>query len=296
MSKEKTKSSRTTSSDLRSKKSPLNEVETVEAEVGGHKLALMRFVIGKRGETRIMSNEDLAKMPAEAIIKVEAVTPPPFPKPEVSQLGELVPDATEEARVAWQATKDARAQWEADKAEWETLHPVDDNLKQVAGWLGVYQIAKATLDGQEMKVFHTVRGPILGLVTSEDLHRAYLHSPCFIDPNVERGRVHYFPIAFAGFEFILYKMNCIGESVPQLSEIMGYPEFIEANRRGFYQFRMRAAYHHIEADLPDDAPVLSVSVDVRAHLEGLVPTSDSREEQVIEKTRAINAAHATPQS
>jgi hypothetical protein len=294
MSKGKTKSSRTTSSDPKSKKSPLNEAETVEAEVGGHKLELIRFVIGKRGETRIMSNDDLAKVPAEAIINVEAVTPPPFQKPEPPvppPLSEGVEPTTE-----YTTAVEARVKWEADKAEWETLHPVDDNLKQVSVWMGVYQIAKAMLDGQEMKVFHTVRGPILGLVTSEDLHRAYLHSPCFIDPNIERGRVHYLPIAFAGFEFILYKMNCIGESVPQLSELMGYPAFIDANRRGFYQFRMRAAYHHIEADLPEDAPVLSVSTDVRAHQEGLVPTSDSREEQVIDKTRAINAARATPQS
>jgi len=282
------------SSDPKSKKSPLNEAETVEAEVGGHKLELIRFVIGKRGETRIMSNDDLAKVPAEAIIKVEAVPPPPFQKPEP-----LVPPPLSEGvepTTEYTAAVEAHAQWETDKAEWETLHPVDDNFKQVSVWMGVYQIAKAMLDGQEMKVFHTVRGPILGLVTSEDLHRAYLHSPCFIDPNIERGRVHYLPIAFAGFEFILYKMNCIGESVPQLSELMGYPAFIDANRRGFYQFRMRAAYHHIEADLPEDAPVLSVSTDVRAHQEGLVPTSDSREEQVIDKTRAINAARATPQS
>ena len=73
--------------------------------------------MGKRQEQRILTLEEVAKVPSGDIIKEEDLTPPAFPKPEVSQLGELVPDATEEMRVAWQATKDARAQWEAEKAE-----------------------------------------------------------------------------------------------------------------------------------------------------------------------------------
>lgn len=248
---------------------------------------LTQVILGRRGETRILSNEDLAKVPADAIIKVETVTPPEFPKAK--------PDGAEykEGDDAFTA---AVLRWEADKAEWETLHPIDDKVKQVSLWAPVFQITKATFDGFEVKIFHTLRGPVMGIVTSEDSQKAFLHSPCFIDPNIERGRVHYLPLAFAGFEFMISRTNCVGESIPQLAELMGYPEFVEANRRGFYQFRMRAAYHHIEADLPEEAPVLSVSADVRAHQEGLLPTSDTREEKAIAKARVINAQQSTPQS
>jgi hypothetical protein len=261
-------------------------VTASDVEIAGHKLTLTKLLIGKRGEVLILSNADLAKVPPANLIKSEPVPPPPFPQAELGEFKEGTPqEEIDAAKKAWAEAKDA----------WEKVHPVDENVKRVELWAPVFQLVQATMDGYPLKIFHTLRGPVLGMVTSEDTVKAFLHSPCFIDPNIERGRVHYLPLAFAGFEFILYKATSIGESVPQLAELSGYPEFVEANRRGLYQFRMRAAYHHIEADIPDDAPVLSISRDVRHHEEGLIPTSDTREQAHIQKSRIANAVQ-TPSS
>jgi hypothetical protein len=271
-----------------SKRSP-SDTDVIKLDIQGHDFVIMRLLMGKRQEQRILSLEDIARVEKDDIIKDEALTPPAFPKPEVSQMGELVPDATEETRVAWQATKDARAQWEADKAEFEKLHPVPTDQRLITLWMPVFHVTKVTMDGMSLRIFHTARAVFMGAVRNEDSNRVMLYSPCIIDPNIERGRVHFLPIAFAGLDFILYKPTCIGESIPQVAEIVGYPAFVEANRKGDYQFRMRAAYHHVEADVPVDAEVHSVNRDVRSLNAGLIPTSDTTEGPAIAKARQFNA-------
>lgn len=190
------------------------------------------------------------------------------------------PGKEEENVLAWQKYREAKARFEAEHAD-------DEPLLSVTAMIPVRINLQVLLDGQEVKIFHTLRGPIMGIVKNEDLNRAYLYSPCFLDPNIERGRVHYLPIAFAGFEFTLYKTG-MGESIPQEAEIEGYPHFVKRNRAGDYVFRMKAAYHHIEADLPDDAQLISAESKPRDALLGLIATSDTREPKLIERTRQIS--------
>ena len=247
---------------------------------GDHEITLIRTLLGKRVEGRVLKLDDLAKVPTGDILKIDAVTPPPFPKPEPP-----MPDESTEAALAEELTQ-AHNKWAEEKAAFDAMHPTDD-LRLVAMWAPVFHIVKAMMDGMPLKIMHTLRGPVMGAVRNEDTNRAMLYSPCLIDPNIEKGRVHYIPMAFCGLDFIVYKNVCIGESIPQLAEIMGYPDFVNANRKGDYQFRMRAAYHHIEADMSENAPLHSVSQDVRQHEMGLVPTSDTREIRAIEKARQI---------
>ena len=287
-----------------SKKSQ-SDLDVVKLDIQGHSFVIQRLLMGKRAEQRVLSLEDIARIADGDLIKEEALTPPAFPKPEPPVVGvepsqeiagDLPAEVVAEAHRAWTVNKEIHAQWEADKAEFEKLHPVPTDQKLVTSWMPVFHVTKVTMDGMPLKIFHTARAIMMGAVRNEDSNRVMLYSPCIIDPNIERGRVHFVPMAFAGLDFILYKPTCIGESIPQVAEIVGYPAFVEANRKGDYQFRMRGAYHHVEADVPEDAAVHSVSQDVRAHNAGLVPTSDTREGPAIAKARQFNAMVKPPVS
>jgi len=301
------KSSPTKKSEKPSKKSPSNTSVT-QFKIGEHEFVVARLHLGNRQETRILTLADLARLAIDAVIQVEDVAPTPFPKPEpvfttpepaewINTDAGNVPNAVahhlwEKEKAAFEAT---HAQWEAEKAEFEKLHPVPQDVKRVTLWAPVVHVTKVAMDGMPLRIFHTARAVFLGAVRHEDSNRVLLYSPCLIDPNVQVGRTHFFPVAFAGLEFILYKNVCIGESTPQVAEIAGYPDFVAANKRGDYQFRMRSAYHHVEADLPLDHAVISVSSDVRAHNAGLIPTTDTREGPAIAKARAFNQMVAKPE-
>lgn len=245
-------------------------------------------VLGKRSDTLTLPPKELEKIPKDDIITVSDLEPKPYPVEEPSS---VVDPSQPNRDIAKEL-----AEWKAKKEEWEKLNAIPDHLKdhkKVNCWVPVTKVVQATMDGMELKIYHTVRGPIMGAVQgSEDLHRAFLYSPAYIDPNIERGRIHFLPVALAGFEFTMYKGNCIGESIPQEAEILGYPSFVERNKKGDYQFRMKAAYHHIEADLPDSAKVVSTDLDVRAASEGAVVTTDTKEGKLIERTRAAKQAAA----
>ena len=296
-------SSPTKKSENNSKRSPSSGVDVSKFNADGHDFIVARTLLGKRAEQRVFSLADLAQVPVENIIKTEDLVPPAFQKPEPPVVGaepspeiagDLSAEVVAEAHRAWTVNKEIHEKWEADKAEFEKLHPVPVDQKIVTLWAPVFHITKVLMDGMPLRIFHTARAIIMGAVRNEDSNRVMLYSPCILDPNVERNRIHYFPMAFVGLDFILYKPTCIGESIPQVAEISGYPAFVNANHQGDYQFRGRGAYHHIEADLPADAPVHSVSQDVRAHNAGLVPTSDTREGPAINKARAINAMVKQP--
>lgn len=184
---------------------------------------------------------------------------------------------------------EALKKYRAEKERWEAAHADDKPMLEVNLWVPVRVTLQVLMDGQEVKIFHTLRGPIMALVKSEDIHRAFLYSPCFIDPNIERGRVHYLPIAFAGFEYVLYKGTSIGESTPQEAEVEGYPHFVSRNRAGDYTFRMKAAYHHIDADYPEDAKLISADGEPRDALMGLIATSDTREQKLVDRARQVAA-------
>jgi hypothetical protein len=220
--------------------------------VDGHKLVLMQEEISKRSENIVMTVEEFDKLNEQAkgaIITVEDVVPPPF---------EAAPQPTEDEVASVRRQKE----WEAAKEAYDREIAAKPAKKKVCLWLPVRITHRVELDGQEVKIYHTLRGPVMGVVLHEDMDRAVLYSPCIVSPEVQKGRVHYLPIAFAGFEMSLSRRGaCFGESVPQESEIMGYPRFIEMNRKGDYRFVMRAAYHHIDANLPEDGALVSVEAE-----------------------------------
>jgi hypothetical protein len=251
-----------------------------EYEACGFRIALKQQTIGKRSATCDVTEEELPKIPKENIISQQPKEPAKFEMEEPPSI--LSPGDDPKAHAK------AQQEYRAAKERFEAAHADDPPMVTLNLWVPVKVTLQVLMDGHEVKIFHTLRGPVMGLVKSEDLHRAYLYSPCFIDPNIERGRVHYLPIAFAGFEFTLYKGG-IGESTPQEAEIEGYPYFVERNRKGDYTFRMKAAYHHIDADYPEDAKLISADGEPRDALMGLVATSDTREQKLVDRARQVKA-------
>lgn len=240
-------------------------------------------MISKRSDTVVMTAEEFDKLNAMAkaeIINVEDVVPPPF--------AEAMPTPTDNA----EASAKRQHEWEVAKAEHERKIAAEPARKKVNIWLPVNHTHKVTMDDRELKIFHTLRGPLMGSVLWEDMYKVGLFSPCFVDPNIERGRVHYLPIAFAGFTFTLYRATCMGEAVPQEAEAYGYPTFVERNRAGDYRFVQRAAYHHIEADMPYDAKLISAEAGVREASFGLIPTSNTKEGRQVEVARRAEAMRA----
>lgn len=251
---------------------------TNDYEIAGHKVRIVQQIVGRRLDLLRLPEEEVLKIPEANLVEVKDPEPQVFPKKEPPKIALAGQEA---------ANENAWTRWRAEKAEWEQHNAVPEGIKEVKVWMPVLHVHEATLDGRKLRIFHTLRGPMIGAVDSEDMHYARLYSPALLDPNIQKGKIHFMPLAFAGLEFTVYKLSCIGISIPQLAEIRGYPHFVENNRQGDYQFRMKAAYHHVEADIPDDARVVSVEAEVRGHQEGVVPTSDTREEQVIRKTRQM---------
>jgi hypothetical protein len=250
-----------------------------------HKIELTERILGKRSSTIDVPEAEVDLIPQHAIISKEPAPPAKFEMEEPSSIVE--PGKEEENKKAWKKYRGAKERWEA-------AHADDKPMIRVNLWLPVKMVEKATMDGYEVRLFHTMRGPIMGMVTSEDSTRAWLLSPCFIDPNIEPGRLHYLPIAFAGYKFMVYKRG-MGESIPQEAEVEGYPYFVKRNKEGDYAFRLKAAYHHIEADLPPDSQLVSTELGPRDALLGLVATSDSREGKFIEKGRRLQKMVEVPQ-
>ena len=244
----------------------------------GYNIILRQLIIAQRTATFDVSLEERSKIPEQYILTEEAKPPVQFEMKEPSTIVE--PGKEEENAIAWQKYREAKKRFEA-------MHVDDEPMLKVTALIPVHINKQVLMDGRDVKIFHTLRGPIMGIVINEDLNRAYLHSPCFIDPNIEKGRIHYLPIAFAGFEFVLCKTNMLGESIPQEAEIEGYPYFVKRNQEGDYVFRMKAAYHHIDADLPSDAQLISATNEPRDALMGLIATSDTQESALVKGARKV---------
>ena len=277
-----------------------------EYEASGHKVSLTLEVTGKRSETMTLPDEKVAQLAKEDII---TVGPVPFgekafdvkrPDPGFESEG-LTEEALATAVADWEADEENAkliAAWEAAKLEFDAKQEEGRKIfaekvkgyKRVTAWMPVTFVSEAKMDGMQLRIFHTLRGPLLAMVVHDDSMKASVYSPCFLDPNIERGRVHYMPIAFAGRYYTVYRQVCVGESIPQMAEIGGYPDFVEHNRKGEYKFRSRSAYHHIEADLPEGAPVASADLTVREPLFGLIPTTDTREAKEVQQARQAKAA------
>lgn len=255
----------------------------------------MQEVTGKRSEVRVYTEAEIEKLPKDAIISTEEIAAyevQEFAGKEPPEVGDE--SAFKQAHEAWEK---AKADWDANQIKRRDEHEkAREGKKQVNVWVDVLFTRIARMDGKSVKIYHTLRGPLMGQVVSEDSVKAMVYSPCFLDPNIERGRVHYLPLAFAGRYFTVYRSTCLGESVPQEAEVMGYPHFVENNRKGDYKFRMRAAYHHIDADMPEGSQVVSADLSVREPLFGLVSTSDTRERKQVARARQLDAMQKQAQS
>jgi hypothetical protein len=244
-------------------------------------LHLEQAVVGSRVQTVNLPETELAKIPPDVIIKVE-----PLPEPPVPLYPGKEPDAEkQEEHAAWLEHKTHWEQQQLQQQEAEKEKQAQLQLKRVTLNVPITRTYKVTMDGYQLMVYHTLRGPIIGKVVGEDSNRVTLFSPCFLDPNITPDKIHYIPVAFAGEFFTLYRSTCLGESVPQEAEAMGYPEFIQRNQAGHYQFRSRSAYHHVCVGTFDDVELVSVTQGVRTPYFGLLPTSDTDELRLIDHAR-----------
>jgi hypothetical protein len=236
-------------------------------QLNGHTVKLTQVVLGQRIQTFHMTQEEFDQIDVDvrkSIMSVSDVEPEAFePAPAPTA------DAAGNAR--------RQKEWEAAKAAHDRKIAAQPKLKNVTMPLAIRQTLKATVDGAEVRIFHTVRGPMIGAIAWEDTDRAGLYSPCMLDCNIRPGSVHYIPVAFAGYMFTVYKKACIGESVPQESEIFGYPEFITQNKQGDYLFISRSALNHYDADIPASSQVVSADMSVRDAGFGIVQSTDVRE-------------------
>src|SRR5512136_773970 len=155
MNMKRKNSSQTTSS----KKSLMNSSQPHKREVTveGHKLVFDQTILCKRSDTVVMTEEEFNKLNEMAkaeVINVQDITPPPF---------EAAPAPTDDK----EASARRQHEWEVAKAEYERKIEAEPKKKQVNLWLPVHHTHKVTMDGQELRLFHTLRGPILGVVLWE---------------------------------------------------------------------------------------------------------------------------------
>jgi hypothetical protein len=265
------------------KKSTPNSEYKYDEVVDGLRVELERSLLHKKSICILVPEDQIRLLKKEDIITVsdpqEKDLPPPEEYPKAPERGD---DEDDEAFAA--KTKS----WENGKVAWEEAQAKKPPLKQVNMWTAIYHVTKATIDGYLFKAFHTVRGPMVGLVLSETSNTVTLYSPAYIDPNIQSGRVHFLPIAFAGYQLTLHK-PCFGESIPDQPVCLGYPAFIKQNQQGDYVLRSKSAYHVVDADIDLEAETVSVDVGVRSLLEGALVTSDGRQPKEISQAKALKA-------
>lgn len=264
------------------KKSTPNSEFDYDEVVDGLRVELQRALLHKKSITILVPEDQVALIKKDDLISVtepEAKDlPPKETYPAAPKRGDDENDEAFAAKIK---------SWEEGKVAWEETQAKKPPLKRVSLWMPIYHVTQARIDGMPLKVFHTVRGPVVGIVVGETSNEVTLYSPAYVDPNVQSGRVHYFPIGFAGYRYTLYKAGCLGESVPDQPVCLGYPAFVKHNQQGDYVMRGKGAYHHIEADVDLEAGTVSVDAGVRAHLEGALVTSDARQPSEISKARRL---------
>ena len=251
----------------------------------GHRVVIREMLVSKRSEQVILDESEMTNVPQVNLINVEEI-------PRASYEGKPPekPAEDNEDRDGLAAYEIALAEYEQRKASWEEMEDKKPKKFNVNLWVPVTHIQEAKMDNNFVKIFHSRRGPIIAQVITEDLHRAFVYSPSLIDSNVHTEKIHFFPLPFTGFSCTIYKTGLLGESIPQRAELLGYASFINRNKAGDYRYRMRAAYHHIDAGIPADAKVSVIDAKAaRDPLFGLMPTSDEKEAEIIEKARRAEA-------
>ena len=254
---------------------------TVTRNIGNYVLTLQQRILSVRTQTTIVPENELQNVPEDHILQIE-----PLPDIKVNAYPIAAPvEATEEEFRTWQEKKVSWETTEFQKRRAILEERARKGLKQVTLKVPIVHTVEACLNQKPLQIYHTLRGPVLGQILSEGDDHAVLYSPCFLDPNIQSGKIHYFPIAFAGHAFTVYYATCMGKSVPQEVEAMGYPHFIERNKAGDYAFHSKAAYHHIDADYDTHTNIISATQGVRTPYFGLIPTSDTSELRLIHHAR-----------
>jgi hypothetical protein len=266
------------------KRSTPNSEYDYVGEAEGLKIEMKRALLAKRSEVFLTPEANIAQVKPENIISVTDPTPdelPDLPKYPAAPL--RADDDTDETFATKLKT------WEEGNARWEAELAARPPLKKLNVWAPVYHVIEARIDGMLLKVFHTMRGPMVGLVVSETSHDVTLYSPAYLDPNIQKQQVHFLPVAFAGYKITLHK-PCFGESSPDMPIVFGFPRFMRANQQGDYILRTKGAYHHIEADFASYVHPVVKDVGMRELLRGILITSDTRQPQEMAKAAAMEAA------
>jgi hypothetical protein len=269
------------------KRSTPNSEFDFDEVIEGLRVQMKRSELAKRSETFLTPEPNVSQIKPELIISVTDPEPNEVPKKEYPA---APVQGDDEADDIYNKKYDT---WFKGKEAWEAEQEAKEPLKKVAVWAPVYHVVQALVDGKHLKVFHTPRGPVAGLVEHEDSNKVTLYSPALIDPNLQAGKVHYLPVAFAGYRFTIYRSSCVGESVPDQPVVLGYPKYVKANQNGDYIIRTRGAYHHIEADFATYVHPVVKDVGMRDLLSGILITSDVDQPTEIAKAKkvvdAINA-------
>lgn len=248
-----------------------------------------RQEIATRVTSFILRENEVARLKPDAVQLVRDLSEdelkkhtPVYPaKPPISI------DASDEIR------EQVNKQWNAGKAKFDEEQAALPPFKYVTANMPIYDVLEAKIDNMQVRIFHTLRGPIIGMILEHTEWKTTLYSPCFLDPNVTEGKVNCLPIAFAGYRYTLYHRNCMGESLPDEAILLGYPNFIVRNRVGDYKYRSRGAYTDILADMAEDAQFTQTENPVRQALRGLILTSDVRQTAEIEKRKALETAETS---
>ena len=264
------------------KKSMPNSAYDFVEEIEGFKVEMKRSELARRSTTILTTEENISKVKKEHIISVTEPLEEDLPAKEEYPAAPLRADDDTDETYTEKMTA-----WGVAKDKWDEEQAAKPPLKKLCVWAPIYRIVEARVDGMLLKVFHTLRGPMLGLVVSETSSSVTLYSPAYIDPNIQKGMVHFLPVAFAGYQITLHK-PCTGESSPDQPVVLGYPKFLKANQAGDFVMRTRGAYHHIEADFAEYAHPVVKDVGMRELLQGILVTSDTRQPQELAKAAAMN--------
>ena len=243
-------SSKAKTSAKRSTKS--SEYDIVR-EVDGMRVAIRRTVIDERTSTIVMPAADLPMLDHNQVQVLNMADPGPGELPPEETFPPCAPQEPGESDAKY---AEEVAAWEQRKAVWESQKSPPVRYKKVTLRHPVFHVTKVTIDQKEVKVFHTLRGPVVGIVLAEQAGWAQLRWPAFLDSQRQEDKVLYLPVAFANYLFTVHK-PCFGESVPEALIVDGYLGFIAQLRGGDYTWRGKAALHHLDVDMLQEVGVVT---------------------------------------
>lgn len=234
------------------KRSTKSSAYDIVREVEGMRVAIRRTIIDERVSTVTMPAEEVPSLDHSQAHVMRIEDPAPGDIPPEEAFPARPPQGANEPDDVYAETV---AAWELRKATWESQKRPPIRYKKVTLQHPVFHVTKVTVDNKEVKIFHTLRGPVVGIVLREQAGWAQLKWPAFLDSQRHADKVLYLPVAFANYQFTVHK-PCFGESVPEALIVDGYLGFILQLRGGDYTWRGKNALHHIDVDMWHEAGVV----------------------------------------